>query len=203
MVAPPAKNNSIRPTADRAREALFSILAHRIQNSVVLDLFSGTGALGLEAFSRGARCVVLVDKGHTSLNILKKNASIFPDIHLLKKDIIIIKDDLQRPGFIKKIPDSINPLFDLIFADPPYSKDLSLPILEHICENKLLTTNGIIVIEERHNIVLPAKLSHLELIDRRTYGETGFSFYQYTNVNDITENDMTISSGTDTKGADQ
>ena len=188
LTAPSAKDNSIRPTADRAREALFSILGPRVVNSVVLDLFAGTGALGLEAFSRGAERVVLVDKGHTSIKILQKNLSIFPDIHQHNNDIIVIKDDLTRPGFVKKIPHSVTPRFNIIFADPPYGKDLSLPILEYISKKNILSDDGVIVIEERHSIILPEQLSHLTLIDRRTYGETGFSFFEPSvNTNNLND----------------
>ena len=200
LVAPPAKDNSIRPTADRAREALFSILGQRVQNAAVLDLFAGTGALGLEAFSRGASRIVLVDKGHTSLTVLKKNISIFPDIHLENREIIIIKDDLQRPTFVKKLPESVDPRFDLILADPPYGKNLSLPVLSYICAQNLLKENGLLVIEERQNIVLPETLSYLELTERRTYGETSFSFYKFIKTVSTPDNNQTISPGTNLKG---
>lgn len=203
LVAPPAKDNAIRPTADRAREALFSILGQRVQNSAVLDLFAGTGALGLEAFSRGASRVVFVDKGHTSLTVLKKNVSIFPDIHLQNREIIIIKDDLQRPSFIKKFPENTGSQFDLILADPPYGKNLSLPVLQYICDQNLLKDDGLLVIEERHNIVLPETLSYLELTNRRTYGETGFSFYENVKTQSTPDDNQTIPPGTNVKGAAQ
>lgn len=203
LVAPPAKDNSIRPTADRAREALFSILGQKVQNAAVLDLFSGTGALGLEAFSRGASRVVLVDKGHNSLTVLKKNVSIFPNSHQQNNEIIIIKDDLQRPAFIKKLPESIDPHFDLILADPPYGKDLSLPVLQYICTQNLLKEDGLLVVEERHNIVLPETLSYLELVDRRTYGETGFSFYKHIKSQEKTNNNQMLQSTVNMKGATQ
>lgn len=178
LSTPPQKVHSIRPTADRAREALFNILGQRVKNAQVLDLFAGTGALGLEALSRGAERVVLVDKDHLSLSIIKKNVAIFPPEYLSSKKIIVIKDDLQRPSFIKKLPEHIGPQFDLIFADPPYDKDLSRTILHFIDDQKILKTDGLIVIEERYNITLPTKLTAIELIDKRKYGETGFSFYQ-------------------------
>lgn len=186
LCTPPQQDSSIRPTADRARESLFSILGERVKDSQVLDLFAGTGALGLEAISRGAQQLALIDKGHHSLDILKKNASIFPLEYLKNKKIVIIKDDLKRPSFIKKLPVSFTPQFDIIFADPPYDQDLSLPVLEYINAKQLLTDDGIFVIEERHNIILPEKLTHLECIDRRKYGQTRFTFYHSIKV--ITQN---------------
>jgi 16S rRNA (guanine966-N2)-methyltransferase len=182
LTTPPQKDISIRPTSDRAREALFNILGGRVINSQVLDLFAGTGALGLESLSRGAQRAVLVDKGHTALTIIKKNVSIFPTEYLDNKKIVVIKDDLQRPCFLKKLPQDIVPQFDIIFADPPYDRNLSLPILQFINDNNILVSNGLIILEERYNIVLPSKLSNIELIDRRKYGETGFSFYQNQTV---------------------
>jgi len=174
-----------------------------VENCSILDLFAGTGALGLEAFSRGASCVVFVDKGYTSLSVLKKNISIFPSKHLQNKEIVIIKDDLLRPAFVKKLPENINPQFDIILADPPYGKDLSLPVLKYICIHKLLKDDGLLVVEERHNIILPYTLANLQLVDRRTYGETGFSFYTHTYTDNNRDCDTTSSSPENMKGADQ
>ena len=178
LLTPPQKENSIRPTADRAREALFNILGERVDNSHVLDLFAGTGALGLEALSRGAQKVVFVDKGHLALQIIQKNISLFPLEEQQTKKIIVIKDDLQRPSFLKKLPNDIKPQFDIIFADPPYEKDLSTSILQFINDSKILKPDGLLVIEERYNIILPKKLTQLELSDIRKYGEACFTLYQ-------------------------
>ncbi len=195
LLTPPQKDNSIRPTADRAREALFNILGGRIDNSQVLDLFAGTGALGLEALSRGAKKVVFVDNGHLSLNIIKKNISLFPVENQQKNQFIVIKDDLQRPSFLKKLPVDIIPQFDIIFADPPYEKDLSTSILQFINDHQLLKPDGLIVIEERYNITLPKKLSRLEQSDIRKYGEACFSFYQAVDPANRVNNDKAILSG--------
>ena len=149
-----------------------------MKNSQVLDLFAGTAALGLEAFSRGAQHVVLVDKNPLSLAIIKKNISLFSGAKE-EQNIIVIKDDLYHPNFLKKLPDNISRQFDLIFADPPYGKDFSLPILQYVNDNNVLRNDGTIIIEERHDIVLPEQLSRLKRFDSRKYGETGFSFYSF------------------------
>ena len=195
LSTPPQKDSSIRPTADRAREALFNILGGRVNNSQVLDLFSGTGALGLEALSRGAKRVVLVDKGHLALNLMKKNSSLFPVEDHQHKKLIIIKDDLQRPTFLKKLPLDIVPQFEIIFADPPYEKKLSKTILQFINDHQILKSNGLLVVEERYNITLPKKLSGLELSDQRKYGEACFSFYHTIDSEKRRDNDTTILSG--------
>lgn len=178
LATPPQKDNSIRPTADRAREALFNIIGQRVNNSQVLDLFAGTGALGLEALSRGAKRVVLVDKGHLALSIIKKNISLFPLEKRQDKNCIVIKDDLQKPSFLKKLPFDITPQFDIIFADPPYEQNMSTSILRFIDDHQILKAGGLLVIEERYNIALPINLPGLQLHDQRKYGEACFSFYQ-------------------------
>jgi 16S rRNA (guanine966-N2)-methyltransferase len=177
LTTPPQKDTSIRPTADRAREALFNIIGQRVKNSQVLDLFAGTGALGLEALSRGAERVILVERGHLALSIIKKNASLFPADGPKNSNCIIIKDDLQRPSFLKKLPLDITPQFDIIFADPPYEQNMSTSILQFIDDHHILKSNGLLVIEERYNITLPKKLQRLELNSVRKYGEACFSFY--------------------------
>ncbi len=202
-MTPPSKDSAIRPTADRAREALFSILGSRVVDAQVLDLFAGTGALGLESYSRGAKNVFFVDKGHTSLQILQKNLSIFS--HKKTKELVlhVIKDDLRRPNFARKLPGDIKPQFDIIFADPPYDKGFALPILQYISKEDLLAPKGTIVIEERHTTPLPEQFSNFELIDRRTYGEACFSFFHATKPVSIKNCDTTILSAEEHKGAGQ
>jgi len=195
LSTPPQKDNSIRPTADRAREALFNILGPRVNNSQVLDLFAGTGALGLEALSRGAKRVILVDKGHLALSIIKKNVSLFPVEDQQNKRIIVIKDDLQRPSFLKKLPLDIAPQFDIIFADPPYEQDMSTSILRFIDDHQILKPDGLLVIEERYNISLPKTLHRLELNNQRKYGEACFSFYHAVESAKRINNEETIQSG--------
>jgi 16S rRNA G966 N2-methylase RsmD len=124
-------------------------------------------------------------------------------MHYDNYDLIIIKDDLSRPSFAKKLPKSVMSQFDIIFVDPPYGKEFSLPVLDYITKKNLLSDRGVIVVEERHNIILPDQLSCLTLIDRRTYGETGFSFYQHTHCPDNINNDMTIPSEISLPGVDQ
>jgi len=192
LFTPPQKDNSIRPTADRAREGLFNILARRVESSQVLDLFAGTGALGLEALSRGAKTAIFVDNSHLSLDIITKNISLFPIENQQTNQFIVIKDNLQRPNFLKKLPVDISPQFDIIFADPPYEKDLSTSILQFINDHQILKPDGLLVIEERYNITLPKKLPRLEQSDKRKYGEACFSFYQAVDPVNRVDNDKTI-----------
>ena len=175
---PPGNMTTIRPTSDRAREALFSILGQRVQQASVLDLFAGTGALGLEAFSRGAENVVFVDNNKVALEILKKNILLCHSGYSGNCEIRVIKYDLSRGLPLDRFPKQLVAEFDLIFADPPYSKNFSIPLLNLLNKSSLLSENGRLIIEERSNITLPASFSNLILTDKRIYGEGTFWFYE-------------------------
>jgi 16S rRNA (guanine966-N2)-methyltransferase len=188
------QGQAIRPTSDRAREALFNIINHRIKDAFVLDLFAGTGALGLEALSRGARHSTFVDNAPDAIILIKKN------LQLLQKNIAldlvmpslpkrvsspsfpqpasVIKYDLRRESFFTtdEWKNSL-PFFDLIFLDPPYAKGLSLQILTYLDKSDLLADHGLLVAEERSEVTLPDTFSTLTMVDKRKYGDTRFWFY--------------------------
>ncbi len=178
LFTPPPHEKSIRPTSDRAREALFNIIGEEIVDATVLDLFAGTGALGLEAFSRSAQLVVFIDNNRLSLQLVKKNI-----LHCLvgytgNCQMRVVQHDLSRTLPPHKLPEETRSGFDIIFADPPYARNISLSILEFVNNSSLLTQNGLLILEERHNVQLPTTLSALACIDRRIYGETAFCFYR-------------------------
>lgn len=184
--SPPGQSNHIRPTTDRAREALFSIISASLAQAHILDLCAGTGALGLEALSRGAASAIFMDNDRQSITIIKKNISsclqsyqsrTSPDV--AAPAIEVINCDLRR-GI--KLPDRKSPhprLFDLIFLDPPYSTGLSLQLLREIDTKPLLAPEGLVVVEERAKEELPETLTTLSLRDTRRYGDTGFWFYRH------------------------
>jgi 16S rRNA (guanine966-N2)-methyltransferase len=186
---------AIRPTSDRAREALFSIIGNRIRGARVLDLFAGTGAFGLEALSRGARHVTFVDNNPEALALITKNIQLFPPNpgpadpsqsapkkpqarSLLQQPVTLLHYDLEKTAFFSKHEqDDHLDLFDLIFLDPPYGKGLSLQTLTNIDKNAVLKEGGLAIAEDRSEIVLPDTFSSLTIADRRRYGGTGFWFY--------------------------
>ncbi len=178
LFSPPQKEKSIRPTSDRAREALFNILGKRVIGATVLDLFAGTGAFGLEAFSRNARFVVFIDNDNLALQLIKKNILLCFKEYSGDRGLRVMNHDLNRGLSQKQLPEETHSGFDIIFADPPYSKELSLSVLEMINKSSLLQSNGLLIVEERNNVVLPQSLSKLEQTDRRVYGETAFCFYR-------------------------
>ena len=175
----PAKSSAkhvgqaIRPTADRAREALFSIIGREIKDAIILDLFAGTGALGLEALSRGARQAVFVDNNSQAIELIKKNIELcgFSDRTL------VMKRDLSKGlyFFTKKNPAL---KFSIIFMDPPYRKGLSTAMLQEIVKTPVLSAGGLVVVEDEALSELPSGLSGLSIVDQRHYGETGFWLYR-------------------------
>jgi 16S rRNA (guanine966-N2)-methyltransferase len=180
LFTPPPQDKSIRPTSDRAREALFSILGKTIYGARILDLFAGTGAMGLEAFSRNAGFVVFIDNNHRALELIKKNIGLCLSRPTGNCQFRVIQYDLTKglPPLRHLLPPETHSGFNIIFADPPYGKNISLSMINFINESSLLAEKGMLIVEERFNIALPKELSHLRLIDRRTYGESGFWLYQ-------------------------
>ena len=194
LFTPPAREDIIRPTSDRAREAIFNIIGDRVQGTSVLDLFAGTGALGIEALSRGAQNICFVDFHPQALDLISRNIQVcmnalsqHPDSHDADQTSIVmdtsspvalIKHDLRRglPYFSKKIQSPAG--FDLIFLDPPYSQGLAIQLLRALDTSALLRKHSLLIVEERAKETLPEQLTRLTLMDQRKYGEAGFWFYQ-------------------------
>ncbi len=165
----------IRQTADRAREALFSIIGQGIKDAAVLDLYAGTGAFGLEALSRTAQRAVFVDNNPQAVKLIEKNIELcgFSDRTL------VLKRDLSKGLYFlaKQLPEI---RFSIIFIDPPYGKGLSATMLHEIEKINLLSSDVLVVVEEDTLAELPSKVTELRLVDQRRYGDTGFWFYRRT-----------------------
>lgn len=166
-------SDKVRPTSDRAREAIFNILNSMLENTwqeyTLLDVFSGTGAFALEALSRGAKQVCLVDIDTSSL---MKNVSLFPQE---KNRIKIIRND------IKKLSSSSDE-YDILFMDAPYNKGLSEVALQKLAENNWLKNNALCMVEleKTEQISIP---SCYKFINERIYGLAKIIFLQYTKPN--------------------
>jgi 16S rRNA (guanine966-N2)-methyltransferase len=177
-ISSPRNNEQrIRPTSARAREALFNIIGAMVKNARVLDLYAGTGAFGLEAFSRGAASIFFVDNSDLAIGLIKKNV-----LHVLKgytgqSEIRVVQHNLLHQFSPDTLGIEPGQHFDVIFADPPYDTLLSCKTLEFINNSSLLHTNGILIVEERYERALPEELAELRCVDKRKYGEAGFSFY--------------------------
>ena len=154
----------IRPTTDRVKESLFNILQNKIQGSTVLDLFCGSGNLGIEAISRGAEKVVFIDNSKKSIELCKAN------LNKLKEDgQTLFADSLS---FLKRTIEK----FDIIFLDPPYKTDIGENALKIIAENQLLTDDGVAVFESDR--FLDKEIGGLTKTDERKYGYVHLSFYK-------------------------
>ena len=175
--SPPLNNREIRPSTDRAREALFSMLGDRVRGSRVLDLFAGTGAIGCEALSRGADHVTFVDISRKSLSLISRNVALIPGA---SPRCTIIKHDLRRslPRALRL--ESADRLFDLVFADPPYLKGYSEKILHFLDNSAVLSRKVLVIIEEQKQLDLDLKLKQLVLTTTRNYGDTCFSFFKHS-----------------------
>ena len=167
----------IRPTADRAREALFSIIGRKVENAKVLDLYAGTGALGLEALSRSAELAVFIDHSPQALQIIKKNIELcgFSDRTL------VFKRDLSKGlSFLKKhLPGFA---FSIVFVDPPYRQGLAAGMLQELADSGIILPEGLVIIEEAPRVELPADAAGLILVDQRRYGEAGFWLYRQSKL---------------------
>jgi 16S rRNA (guanine966-N2)-methyltransferase len=161
-----------RPTSDRLRETIFNILSYRTRQAIVLDLFSGTGAMAIEALSRGADSAILVDDSSQAISLMVQNIRAFS---LEKKARVLRWNIVQNLNFLRHV----QPLFNLVFMDPPYNRSMIGPTLNHLLQSASLAVQACIVVE--HSILEPIPFEHLEfkLCDQRTYGKTMVSFLSF------------------------
>ncbi len=162
------KGLNVRPTSDKVRQAIFNVLEHRdlgadfgLQDARVLDLFAGTGALGIEALSRGAAYAFLIDNAAASRATLRRNVEAMA---LTGKTKIWRRDasDLGR---------NINQAFDLAFLDPPYGTNLLAPTLASLHAGGWLRAHAVVVVEAARDTNIPCT-DYFRLLDERIYGET-------------------------------
>ncbi len=163
----------VRPTSDRVKEALFSIVGSEIRGANFLDLFAGTGSVGLEAFSRGAASVTFVEKDRIAVKILKQNLSIIEN----REDVKVLCSDVFRA---LKFLHSHKKVYNFIFMDPPYASNLVFQVLKGIEKYNLLCRGGFIIVErgkeeeiERHGD------TEFRIINKKKYGSTFLMFYKH------------------------
>ncbi len=165
------RGSEIRPTSDRARESLFNILGQRSVHSSFLDLFAGSGAVGIEALSRHADHVVFVENQATSISLLKNNLKKCGFSERVNQNIKIIKKDVF--DYLKKARKQ----FDIIFIDPPYSAGLAEKSLISLSEKSLLKPEGIVVLEHYFKNTIEEEISSLKCFRRKKIGDSFFSFF--------------------------
>lgn len=158
-----------RPTLDRIKESLFNILQNEIYDAKVLDLFAGSGALGLETLSRGAKEAVLCDNSYKAIQVIEDNVR---KTHF-EKQARVLKNDYKKTLSILK-----NEKFNIIFLDPPYESEFDIIALNDIIENEMLSENGIIILETDHEEERERMLKNIDInvYDLRNYGRVSLFF---------------------------
>ena len=174
------KGMTTRPTLDRVREAVFNILGAKINNASVLDLFAGTGAIGLEALSRGAACCFFNDKNRAACRIIRENLT---KCTFAQTTFILMMEAIECISYLQKKGDNS---FNIIYLDPPYKEDIYALLLKRLLEAQLLAEDGIVVIETDKKTCLEekycsAKDEHqiVQLIKKNKYGDTVIWFYKF------------------------
>jgi 16S rRNA (guanine966-N2)-methyltransferase len=155
----------VRPTADRVKESLFSVIGPFFDGGRVLDLFAGTGSLGLEAVSRGMDEGILIDQSEVSLRVVKENAircRLEDRIRLMRKDARAALKQFSKQ----------NKQFDLIFLDPPYQEQLLTPVLSILYQQEIVATQGIVVVEHPPSVQLTIQHNILSIFRELSYGDT-------------------------------
>lgn len=179
------KTEKTRPTLDRVKEAMFNILNPYITDANVLDLFSGTGNLGIESLSRGAKFAWLNDRENLSISTIISNVELTNSescVKITKKDYIKCLKQVQ----------ALDMRFDIIFLDPPYDSELAINTLKYISDSKtILSKDGIIVYETDKNFMAKLEKKHskaslefenLECIDNRNYGNVILNLFKWREV---------------------
>lgn len=170
----PPRSNLIRPTCDRVREALFNIIGERIVGSRVLDLFAGTGAIGIECLSRGAASVLFVDQSIEAGRLIETNLRAC----ISQPKAAFVALNLATVTHLQTLRSYASAHgFNLIVMDPPYQKNLAQRVLAMVETAGILADDALIVVEEQRQVALPARFGKLTLFDQRRYGETGLWLY--------------------------
>ncbi len=157
------EGETTRPTLDRVKESMFNIIQNEVQNSIFIDLFSGSGAIGLEAASRGAKRVILCDKSKQAINIINKN---------IEKTHIKEKVELYNLDYELLLKTKIKEQADIIYIDPPYKSDFAINAVNIILENGLVSEHSTIIIEtdEEEKILRELEKIEIKITDKRKYG---------------------------------
>lgn len=169
-VAPGA---AIRPSSQIVRSALFSIISPYLENASVLDLFAGTGSLGIEALSRGALSAHFVENNHKQCITLSKNLDGFS----FKNETKVF------PVSVEKALETLTGSYDLVFLDPPYNYPNVDNLISKLIKSDILVENGRIVLEHSRRIDAPKDLTNVRLVKEKIYGDTQISIYEKVGSN--------------------
>lgn len=167
----------LRPTSDKLRETLFNILGPTIKDSVFVDVYAGTGAVGIEALSRGASEAFFIEKNAATANLIRRNLEsldIRDSANILVAEALRGLQNLARPKFGKPL------LADFVFLDPPYAEaDQYKVALEFLDTGQLISPTGIIIVEHLKKLALPGRLVQLECVRLVEQGDAALSFFRF------------------------
>jgi 16S rRNA (guanine966-N2)-methyltransferase len=166
------KGSLVRPTSEKVREAIFDIMRPVVTDEAFLDLFAGTGGMGIEALSQGVMRAVFIEKNARVISVLRENIN---NLHLEDRAQIIPLSVTRGLRLLKMRGEQ----FRLIFLDPPYHSNLVEKALLELSEAKVVAENGIVIAEHPSNEIVKASYEDLVLDDRRQYGQTLISFFTY------------------------
>lgn len=159
-----------RPTMDRVKESLFATIQNNLKNSLVLDLFAGSGQLGIEAISNGANLCYFIDNNKEVIQVLNKNIT---SLNIKSHSKVILSDWKKAINEFSKQ----NIQFDLIFVDPPYDYNVYEKILDKVSNLNLLTENGLIILEHS-NLTFKESYNNLTLYKEKKYGNKSVNIYK-------------------------
>ncbi|HLQ41182.1 MAG TPA: 16S rRNA (guanine(966)-N(2))-methyltransferase RsmD [Tetragenococcus sp.] len=165
------KQDTTRPTSDKIKESLFNMIGPYFSGERVLDLYSGSGALAVEAISRGAQEAVCVEKNYQAMRIIQEN------IRLTRHEDQFVTLKITADKALKKLA-AEEQIFDMVFLDPPYAKQTIEQNLRDMVKNSLLAKNAYIICETDKSVILPEEISTLSQIRTKTYGITKLTIYR-------------------------
>ncbi|NLJ78972.1 MAG: 16S rRNA (guanine(966)-N(2))-methyltransferase RsmD [Tissierellia bacterium] len=164
------RGQKTRPTKDRIKESLFNILGNISTESLILDLYAGSGSIGIEFLSRGARQAYFVDKSNPCIKVIKQNLN---HTKLESSSKVIKSDSIRAVQLLGKE----NIKFNYIFMDPPFEQGLVINTLVTILEAGILDESGLIIVEHEKGLSFDGTLGHFKRVDIRNYGNESLSFY--------------------------
>ena len=166
------EGDELRPTSSKARQAIFDILGDRVMDADFLDLYAGTGAVGLEALSRGAKRVVFVERNNKRADMIKK----FIDDFGFKDRALVVKDRVDT--FLTKMRHR----FDVVFIDPPYESKELADILPLIDKANILNNDGSVIIEHSSKKKMPDAAKNIIMMKSYKYGDTALTLYRKESI---------------------
>jgi 16S rRNA (guanine966-N2)-methyltransferase len=172
------KGLALRPTSDRLRETLFDVLGHSVAGSRFLDIFAGTGAIGIEALSRGAAHVVFMENHPPAAKLIRENLAL---LAIASSAEVICGDALKSLEKISSRSAHSSPVFDFVFLDPPYSVEAEYPrVLAFLAASHILAANAVVVAEHRRKFELAETFGALSRFRVLRQGDAALSFYTKT-----------------------